>query len=252
MQRYKSAAIADPFDRAASFFTSLLTDVSHPDALRLPHQVVEDLVAAGGREVARLLLQGHLDLRAEQEKRILSALDVRDRALLGRGRTCLEQGHQRELATVVGTVTVTRCALRAAHLPNLYPADQVLALPRERHSLGLRRLAVLEAARGSYDAALDAVGRTCGKVVGKRQLEHLVQAAAADFAACYAARTPVPASASTLLVLSVDGKGIVMRPRAPAQGHRPRRAARPARLPHPVVPGREGEPETHGDARLRL
>lgn len=39
-----------------------------------------------------------------------------------------------------------------------------------------------------------------------------MQAAATDVAAFYAARTPAPAGASTLLVLSVDGKGIVMRP----------------------------------------
>jgi hypothetical protein len=71
---------------------------------------------------------------------------------------------------------------------------------------------VLEAVRGSYDCALEAVGRACGNLVGKRQLEHLVQAAATDVAAFYASRTPAPATASTLLVLSVDGKGIVMRP----------------------------------------
>jgi hypothetical protein len=212
MEPYESAAIADPFARAVSFFTSLLTDFSHPDALGLPHQEVEEQAAAGGREVARLLLQGHLDLRARREETALSALDAAGRARLGGGRTRLEPGHRRELATVVGTVTVTRCALRAAGLPNHHPADEVLALPCERHSLGLRRLAVLEAVRGSYDTALDAVGRACGKVVGKRQLEHLVQAAATDVTAFYAARTPAPATAATLLVLSVDGKGIVMRP----------------------------------------
>lgn len=212
MEPYESAAIADPFARAVSFFTSLLTDFARPDALGLPHQEVEEQAAAGGRELARLLLQGHLDLRAGREERALSALDAAGRARIGGGRTRLEPCHRRELATVVGTVTVTRCALRARGLPNLYPADQVLALPRERHSLGLRRLAVLEAVRGSYDTALDAVGRGCGKVVGKRQLEHLVKAAACDITAFYTARTPAPASASTLLVLSVDGKGIVMRP----------------------------------------
>ncbi|MDF2273550.1 ISKra4 family transposase, partial [Streptomyces coacervatus] len=108
-------------------------------------------------------------------------------------------------------VTVTRCALRAPGLSNCYPADAVLGLPHERHSLGLRRLAVLEAARGSYDTALEAIERRCGqRTVGKRQAEHLVRAAAADIAAFYAARTPAPADSETLLVISVDGKGVVM------------------------------------------
>ncbi|MFD9637461.1 ISKra4 family transposase [Streptomyces violascens] len=212
MTPYEDAAMADPFARAVSCLTSLIAGFSRPDALRLPHDQVEEQAAAGGREMARLLLQGHLDLRAEQEAQALTALDAPGRAQIGAGRRRLETGHRRELATVVGTVTVTRCALRAPGLSNLYPADRLLALPRERHSLGLRRLAVLEAVRGSYDGALDAIGRSCGNVVGKRQLEHLVQTAATDTAAFYSARIPAPAGAATLLVLSVDGKGIVMRP----------------------------------------
>ncbi|MFD9320073.1 hypothetical protein ACFWDQ_20755 [Streptomyces sp. NPDC060053] len=135
------------------------------------------------------------------------------RAALAEGRIRLEKEHRRQLVTVVGPVTITRCALRAPGLPNCYPADQVLGLPRERHSLGLRRLVVLEAVRGSYDHALEAIERRCGaRAVGKRQAEQLVRAAAVDIADFYAARTPNPAASTTLLVLSVDGKGIVMRP----------------------------------------
>ncbi|MFF7452570.1 MULTISPECIES: hypothetical protein [unclassified Streptomyces] len=93
------------------------------------------------------------------------------------------KGHRRQLATVVGSVTVSRCALRAPGLANCYPADAVLGLPRERHSLGLRRLVVLEAIRGSYDQALEAIERRCGtRGVGKSQAEQLVRAAAVDVA----------------------------------------------------------------------
>ncbi|MFI0242037.1 ISKra4 family transposase [Streptomyces sp. NPDC016845] len=212
MEGYEHAAMADPFARAVSFFMQLIADLSGPDTLSLPHQVVEETAAKQGRELARLLLQAHLDLRAHREETRLRKLDGTARAALADGRTRLECGHHRELATVVGTVTVARCALRSPGRPNAYPADAVLGLPRERHSLGVRKLAVLEAVRGSYDTALEAVTRACGKVAGKRQLEHLVRAAAVDVAAFYAARTPQPASASTLLVLSADGKGIVMRP----------------------------------------
>ncbi|MEU5438201.1 ISKra4 family transposase [Streptomyces sp. NPDC020719] len=212
MEDYEQAAMADPFARAVSFFTQLVADLSGPDTLILPHQVVEEIAAERGRELARLLLRAHLDLRAHREEAEMKTLDGAARAALADGRSRLEHGHHRELATVVGTVTVSRCALRAPDRPNVYPADAVLALPRERHSLGVRKLAVLEAVRGSYDTALEAITRTCGKVVGKRQVEHLVQAAAVDVAAFYAARTAPPSGASTLLVLSVDGKGIVMRP----------------------------------------
>ncbi|MCX5367173.1 hypothetical protein OG864_51840 [Streptomyces sp. NBC_00124] len=122
---------------------------------------------------------GYAGLRARREEAELPALVTDGRAQLAAGRTRLEKGRRGQLATVVGPVTVTRCALRAPGLPNCRPADQVLGLPRERHSLGLRRLVVLEAARGSYDHALEAIGRRCGTpAVGKRQAEQLVRAAA--------------------------------------------------------------------------
>jgi hypothetical protein len=51
-------------------------------------------------------------------------------------------------------------------------------------------------------------------VIGKRQLEQAVTAASADIPAFYAARVPEPCTTGTLLVLSADCKGIVMRPGA--------------------------------------
>ena len=70
--------------------------------------------------------------------------------------------------------------------------------------------------RGSFEAAHAAIIRRCGPVMGKRQVGQAVVSAACDIAAFYAARIPVPCTASTLLVLSADAKGIVMRPWARA------------------------------------
>jgi hypothetical protein len=50
--------------------------------------------------------------------------------------------------------------------------------------------------------------------MGKRQIEQAVVHAAGDIAAFYAARVPVPCTARTLLVISADAKGVVMRPGA--------------------------------------
>jgi hypothetical protein len=82
-----------------------------------------------------------------------------------------------------------------------------------RHSHALARLAVLEA-RGSFGTAHAAIADRCGPVIGKRQVEQSVVNAAAGIAAFYAARVPVPCTASTLLVISADSKGVVMRPGA--------------------------------------
>lgn len=56
-----------------------------------------------------------------------------------------------------GEVTVARMAYRAPGQTNLHPADVRWNLPTEKHSHGLRRLAAIEAGRGSFDDA--AVGR---------------------------------------------------------------------------------------------
>jgi hypothetical protein len=210
---YEAATAADPFARTASFLTCLISSLSSPEALQLSHEQIEEDAEAGARELARLLLQDHLDLRARTEERALTGLDAAARAALADGRTRLEKNHRRQLATVVGTVTVRRCALRSPGQANAYPADRELHLPRGRHSLGLRKLAVLEACRGSYDVALQAIDRRCGaRLLGKRQAEELVKAAAVDIDDFYTCRTPEPAGRRTLLVLSFDGKGIVMRP----------------------------------------
>ena len=62
--------------------------------------------------------------------------------------------------------------------------------------------------RGSFEAAHAAITRRCGPVMGKRQVEQAVVAAAGDIAAFYAARVAVPCTPSALLVLSADGKVI--------------------------------------------
>lgn len=98
---------------------------------------------------------------------------------------------------------------------NVHPADRALSLPAGRHSHGLRRLAVTEAVRGSYNQAKAAIERRCGKILGKRHTTlRLTDRATQDIAAFYRHQLVLPATANTRLVLQVDGKGIVMRSEA--------------------------------------
>jgi hypothetical protein len=195
-------------------FDALAGELAGPAASGLTAFELEELLDESGREVIRQLLQDHLDLRAAREER-----QARERRAPAAGpdgitRTRLETGHGRLLSTLFGTVTVTRCAWRAPGAPNWCPADAALSLPAGRHSRSLAKLAATEAARGSFDAAHDAIARRCGNVIGKRQLEQAVTGAAADIPAFYAARVPEPCTPETLVVLSADCKGIVMRPGA--------------------------------------
>jgi hypothetical protein len=63
-----------------------------------------------------------------------------------------------------------------------------LNLPDHRHSHTLAKRAAIEAARGSFQAAQEAITRQCGKVAGKRQVEQLTMAAASDIDALDANR----------------------------------------------------------------
>jgi hypothetical protein len=200
---------ADPFARSRTCFESLAGELAGDRAGEMTHDQLEELAGARGRELERQLLQDHPGLRALREEQALPAGRAQRRA---EGRSRVERGHERALATVSGTVTVRRLAWRAPGRPNLYPADAALSLPAGRHSHGLARLAVREAVRGSCDTAKTAISTRCGPVAGKRQLEQLVQAAAADIDGFYAQRIPVPCTREVLLVLSADSKGIVMRP----------------------------------------
>ena len=214
MEPYAPVGGADPFAASMKLVTALVAELQAPEAAGLTAYELEQFVAARGREVQRQMVQDHLDLRAAREEETAREHGAPVTGPDGLTRNRVETGHHRLLATLFGTVQVTRCAWRRPGAGNLYPADAALSLPAPRHSHALARLAVLEAARGSFEAAHAAIAGRCGQVIGKRQIEQAVVNAARDIAAFYAARIPQPCTASTLLVISADAKGIVMWPGA--------------------------------------
>jgi len=217
-------------DRAAAFacsreqFESLIGFLDGTDAAGLSHAELEERLDRDGRELLRRLFDDHLALRAAREQRLEQVAG--DEGVV---RSRVESGHERALETVFGTVTVERLAYRAPGVGNLHPADAALNLPVERHSHGLRRLCALEAPRGSFEGAVEAIERQTGVRLGKRQVEELAGLAAMDFEDFYENRRPTRAKSDDLLVLSADGKGIVMRPDA----LRTRAPARPRAGPAP-------------------
>jgi hypothetical protein len=214
MEPYAQIPDAGPFAASVNAFTALVEELQSAEAVGLTACELEGLLAGRGREVQRQLLQDHLDLRAAREEQAGRRDHPAATGADGITRTRMETGHCRLLATLFGTVQVTRCAWRRPGAPNLFPADAALSLPARRCSHALAQLAAVEAARGSFEAAHAAITRRCGPVVGKRQIGQAVADAACDIAAFYAARVPVPCTASTLVVISADAKGIVMRPGA--------------------------------------
>lgn len=199
----------DGFEASRTRFEQVCSMLGGPKASSLTHAELEQRLDADGRELLRQLYQDHLDLRAAREQRQTGVADAD-----GTPRRAVEAGHTRPLATIFGQVTVTRLAYRARGQVNLHPADAALNLPVELASHGLRRLCAIESARGSFGEASQAIGRACGAGPGKRQVEALTVRAAADFDAFYARPPATQAEPGQVLVLSADGKGIVMRPDA--------------------------------------
>ena len=200
-------APSERFGGSRRCFEAIVGWLDGRDAGVLTHGEVEDELDRRGRELLCQLFQEHLDGRAVREERAGAVLDA-DGVVHG----AVESGHHRGLTTIFGDLDVERLAYRHRGHPNLYPADGVLNLPRERHSHGLRRRAAIESARGSFAAAADAIERATGQCVGKRQVEQLARRAAVDVDAFYTASMPEPAPPGDVVVISVDGKGIVMRP----------------------------------------
>ena len=197
---------APAFGESRACFEEIVGWLEGADAASLTHGELEDDLDRRGRHLLLQLLQDHLDLRARQEQRT----DVVDAHGVRHGS--VEAGHNRTLATVFGEVNVERLAYRHRGTANLHPADAVLNLPEEHHSHGLRRLAAIESTRGSFDDAVEAISRDTGMSVPKRQVEQLTSRATSDIEDFYATRQHTPAQDGDVLVISADGKGIVMRP----------------------------------------
>ena len=202
----ESSGVDAAFDRSRERFESVVGFLHGSQAAGLTHSELETRLSVDARELIRVLYQDHMDLRTAREVRLPALTDA-----AGICRGAVERAHRRPLQTVFGAVNVDRLAYRHRGEANRYPADAALNLPTELHSHGLRELAAVESARGSFDDARSALRRATGVEIGKRQVEQLAGRAAVDFAAYYERPTRTPADDGDVLVLSADGKGIVMR-----------------------------------------
>jgi hypothetical protein len=202
----ESSGVDAAFDRSRERFESVVGFLHGSQAAGLTHSELETRLSVDARELIRVLYQDHMDLRTAREVRLPALTDA-----AGICRGAVERAHRRPLQTVFGAVNVDRLAYRHRGEANLYPADAALNIPTELHSHGLRELAAVESARGSFDDARSALRRATGVEIGKRQVEQLAGRAAVDFAAYYERPTRTPADDGDVLVLSADGKGIVMR-----------------------------------------
>ena len=196
------------FSTAEQEFDTITAFLRSQEAGSLTHSDLERKLEVKGRELMRKLLQAHLDTRRPGE----AAGPVRDTAGDAQSRAQL---HDRQLETIFGTVTVSRTGYGAEGKPSLHPLDSALNLPVEKYSHEVRRRVAIEAAKNAFDEGVQTLETYTGAHVPKRQFEELVTRAAQDFEGFYEARQACSRAAphtGSIVVLTVDGKGVVMRP----------------------------------------
>ncbi|MCY4029879.1 MAG: ISKra4 family transposase [Acidobacteria bacterium] len=179
---------------------------SSREALQMSESDLERELHRRGQELMQKLLPGHLDQRSPGEAAGPVAgtdgIERRERRV-----------HERDVETTFGTVQVERLGYARAGHDSLHPLDASLNLPVERYSLEVRRQVAEAAASRSFDEARLDLSRHTGAEVPKRQAEQLAVRAAEDFDAFYDARRAAagePASEKSVVVLTFDGKGVVL------------------------------------------
>jgi hypothetical protein len=194
----------DSFGMARDDLESIIAFLRSGEAAEMSHSDLERLVRERGHELLRKLLQAHVDSRGPGE----AVGSVRGADGVERNQ---QRSHERGLATIFGEIRVQRLGYGAEGADSLHPLDAELNLPRERYSFELRRTAAVEVSKGAFDEAVASLARHTGAKVAKRQVEELARRAAEDFDAFYGQRAPPAGDRSaSVLVITADGKGVVM------------------------------------------
>jgi hypothetical protein len=194
------------YGRGRQYFEGIVSFLDSREGGEMELSELERELKKRGLELMRQMLQEHLDKRGPGMcvEPVIGADGVERLRI---------RPQQRKVETVFGTVEESRAGYGEAGVESLHPLDAELNLPAERYSLEMRRLVSREAAKNSFDEAIEMIEEVTGGHIPKRQAEELTQRAAQDFDAFYERRQCNPGengSTGPLLVISTDGKGVVM------------------------------------------
>ena len=184
------------------------TMIHHLESARLQdHGTTEKYIRTDGDELLRLMFQGYLNKQAEDEEKAISVTSSD-----GISRNHVRPNTSRVLTTEFGKVTVKRLSYSQRNASSEFPLDAELNLNDDQYSDGVRKRVVTDAIDRSYDGVVKRHRENCPGIVGKHQTIKLVEDTSQDFVEFYKQRTTEDEQTDDLLVLSFDGKGLVMRP----------------------------------------
>ena len=177
----KKTTVQDMFQGARDAFEQMISNLSGAGLTQATESEVETQTAKQGTDLLRLLIQGHLDLRTAREQlELIPVLKERGDAVRCRLRA---------LETRFGRVSFSRAGVidsgAAKGTPARFPLDEELNVPPELYSHPLRRCAAEEVRKASFDEGVEALDRSTGGHVPKRQIEQLTERAAQDFEVFY-------------------------------------------------------------------
>ncbi len=198
----------NPFEFALCQFENMQDWLSSRESRVMTHHQVEEKLHKDGMELMRLMYQAHVDCRTDG-----------DVGLSVIGADGVERTHKRltsrPLESIFGRVTVGRVAYQARGAKSIFPKDAQLSLPQELYSHGVRKRMAKEAGRGSFEEGVEALQSATAAHLPKRQAQQLAERAAQDFDTFYELREfkqgEEVQETSSILVLTCDGKGIVVR-----------------------------------------
>ena len=196
----------DEFAAARAQFERLVEWLGGEESESLEHGEVESLLHEDGMERLRKLLQGYLDRRSRIEQRRAERVDEEGQKL-----THCREGGTRSLMSLFGEVEVKRKGYSARGHESVFPLDEELNLPGDKYSHGLRAEVAQAIAQMSFEETGAQIDRVTGGHVPKRQVEALTVGLSVGFLSFYAEREGGESEGEKRRVMTVDGKGVVMR-----------------------------------------
>lgn len=197
----------EPFSYSEDGFFKLTDLLNSAETMVMRHSTIESIIANEGREVLRRLFEEHIDLR-----------DLGDLGNYIVGSDGIVRNHKRVreriLITIFGEIKIKRIGYSSRGHTSLFPKDAILNLPEDIYSYGIRKLVAQEAAKSPFSEVVCSVKQITGICLSKSAAEILASKAAVDFDAFYAQKKNkgnFETQQPPLLVLTTDGKGIVMR-----------------------------------------
>jgi len=168
---------------------------------------VETEMRQDGRELMRKLLHAHISARGVGN--VGELLKTTDGKQLTHKRLI-----KRKLNTLFGPIEIIRTGYTQRNDHFLFPLDSMLNLPPSSFSYGLQRFLARRLAVNSFSEALNLVHEISGIKIGNGQANQIAESCVTDFDQYYENMLQKEDQVMELLVLSTDGKGIVMRPNA--------------------------------------